>query len=306
MAELGGGGDGARRGRLVVVGDADFASDAYLDLLGNRDLALNAVAWLAGEEALGGRAAEADVPEIMRPLSPLVLTEPQARAIFLGARRRRSRRSCCVAGLVVVGLAGAAGLSAATDARRSPALVGARRGCSRADPSARRAGAGPARGARPPRVRAAARRGARGRDRRWERRRRLRAARGAAAGRSTAARRAPGGGRALDDLVDTLARLRAIDVVPAARRRPPSASTQPRGTIVVGDGARPRESRSSSAAFNAARQRLLRRGATATPTRSLQVGDAARSRRVDARRSIASAIAPGERPARAVSAPEIG
>jgi len=81
-AELGGG-DGERRpGRLVVVGDADFASDAYLDLLGNRDLALNAVAWVAGEEALAGERTKR-VPEVLRPLSPLVLTDRQARTVFL-------------------------------------------------------------------------------------------------------------------------------------------------------------------------------------------------------------------------------
>src|SRR5439155_1456800 len=50
MAQVGADdGVGHRRGRLVVAGDADFASDAYLDLLGNRDLALNAIAWVAGE-----------------------------------------------------------------------------------------------------------------------------------------------------------------------------------------------------------------------------------------------------------------
>ncbi len=86
MAEVGAGGDGAehRRGRLVAVGDADFASDAYLDLLGNRDLALNAVAWVAGEEALAGERSK-NVPEVIRPLSPLVLNERQARAIFVGS-----------------------------------------------------------------------------------------------------------------------------------------------------------------------------------------------------------------------------
>jgi ABC-type uncharacterized transport system involved in gliding motility auxiliary subunit len=86
MAEVGGGGNGAgtRPGRLVAVGDADFASDAYLDLLGNRDLALNAVAWLAGEDVLAGVRSKR-VPEVLRPLSPLVLTEPQARAIFLAS-----------------------------------------------------------------------------------------------------------------------------------------------------------------------------------------------------------------------------
>jgi ABC-type uncharacterized transport system involved in gliding motility auxiliary subunit len=83
MGELGADGDGTgRTGRLVIVGDADFASDAYLDLLGNRDLAMNAVAWVAGEEAVAGVRPKR-VPEILRPLSPLVLTEPQARNILL-------------------------------------------------------------------------------------------------------------------------------------------------------------------------------------------------------------------------------
>jgi len=85
MAEIGGrDGDGPRRGRLVVVGDADFASDAYLDLLGNRDLVLNAVAWAGGEEAMTGHR-EASVPDVARPLSPLVLTESQAHRVFLAS-----------------------------------------------------------------------------------------------------------------------------------------------------------------------------------------------------------------------------
>jgi hypothetical protein len=73
----------ARAGRLVVVGDADFASDAYIDLLGNRALALNAVAWLTEEPLLAGdRPGQAQ--EVFRPLSPLVLSEAQARALLLG------------------------------------------------------------------------------------------------------------------------------------------------------------------------------------------------------------------------------
>ena len=85
-AEIGRGGDGTghRRGRLVVIGDADFASDAYLDLLGNRDLAMNAAAWVANEEALTGERNKT-VPEVIRPLSPLVVTDRQARGIFLAA-----------------------------------------------------------------------------------------------------------------------------------------------------------------------------------------------------------------------------
>jgi ABC-type uncharacterized transport system involved in gliding motility auxiliary subunit len=95
--------DGApRRGRVAVVGDADFASDAYLDVLGNRDLALNAIAWVAGEEQVKGTRAK-HVPEILRPLSPLVLTEPQARTIFLTAAVVEPGL-VLIAGLVVVGL----------------------------------------------------------------------------------------------------------------------------------------------------------------------------------------------------------
>src|SRR5262249_42748114 len=61
LAEVGGG-EGTRRGRLVVVGDSDFASDAYLDVLGNRDVALNAVAWAPGEGELAGRRAAEERP----------------------------------------------------------------------------------------------------------------------------------------------------------------------------------------------------------------------------------------------------
>ena len=93
MAEVGGG-EGARRGRLVVVGDSDFASDAYLDVLGNRDVALNAVAWAGGEKELVGERAK-NVPEVQRPLSPLVLTEQ-------GARRLLATVAGVVPGLVLL------------------------------------------------------------------------------------------------------------------------------------------------------------------------------------------------------------
>ncbi|TMB55047.1 MAG: hypothetical protein E6J56_09715 [Deltaproteobacteria bacterium] len=103
MAQVGADdGVGHRRGRLVVAGDADFASDAYLDLLGNRDLALNAIAWVAGEEALAGERPKR-VPEVDRPLSPLVLTARDARAIFV-AGVVVEPGLVLLAGVVLVGL----------------------------------------------------------------------------------------------------------------------------------------------------------------------------------------------------------
>jgi hypothetical protein len=103
LAQVGGGNDGVPAGRLVVIGDADFASDAYLDVLGNRNLALNAVAWVAGEAALSGGGRTKRVPEILRPLSPLVLTEPQARNVFAAAVIGEPAAVLLI-GLVLVGL----------------------------------------------------------------------------------------------------------------------------------------------------------------------------------------------------------
>lgn len=102
MAEVDVANGGGRRGRLVVVGDADFASDAYIDLLGNRELALNAMAWLGEEPALAGeRSAGAD--EVFRPLSSLVLGESQARALLVGLAVVQPGLVLLM-GIVVVGL----------------------------------------------------------------------------------------------------------------------------------------------------------------------------------------------------------
>ncbi len=38
--------------RAIVIGDADFASNLFIERLGNRDLLVNAVDWLAGQESL--------------------------------------------------------------------------------------------------------------------------------------------------------------------------------------------------------------------------------------------------------------
>ncbi len=105
LAEAGGGaadGKPARRGRLIVIGDSDFATDGYLDLLGNRDIALNAFAWAGGDEALAG-ARPKSVPEVQRPLSPLVLTDAQARRLLTMVAVVQPGL-VLVAGFVIVGL----------------------------------------------------------------------------------------------------------------------------------------------------------------------------------------------------------
>ncbi|GIW43538.1 MAG: hypothetical protein KatS3mg077_0820 [Candidatus Binatia bacterium] len=47
-------GQRGKRGRFVVVGDADWATDFFLDYAGNRDFLLNAANWLADEHVWSG------------------------------------------------------------------------------------------------------------------------------------------------------------------------------------------------------------------------------------------------------------
>ena len=65
-----------RSSRVVLVGDSDFASDGFYGVLGNSDLFLNMVAYLAEEESLVS----------IRPRPPLAdrvyITESQGRLVF--------------------------------------------------------------------------------------------------------------------------------------------------------------------------------------------------------------------------------
>ena len=65
--------------RAVVVGDSDFASNAFLPYASNRDLALGMVRWLLEEEAATPVAARVPVPEA------LVLSRDQQSFVFLVA-----------------------------------------------------------------------------------------------------------------------------------------------------------------------------------------------------------------------------
>ena len=71
-----------RGGRLIVYGDADFASNGIIDYLGNKDLLVNSANWLARDEAL--IAARAQQKELGR--EQFFVTEAQgAMAFWLAA-----------------------------------------------------------------------------------------------------------------------------------------------------------------------------------------------------------------------------
>lgn len=68
-----------REGRIVVIGDRDFASNHLLDALYNRDLLLNAVRWLASDEARLALTDKAWTPN----QDPLTLQQTVAYFYFL-------------------------------------------------------------------------------------------------------------------------------------------------------------------------------------------------------------------------------
>ena len=68
--------NGTKGGRMIVIGDSDFANNAYLNLSGNKDLVLNSVAWLTGDEfavSIRPRSREA---------TPLYLKETDQQFLF--------------------------------------------------------------------------------------------------------------------------------------------------------------------------------------------------------------------------------
>ena len=68
-----------RPGRMVVIGNSEFLTNANINLGGNRDLLLNALGWLAREETLIELRGK-------DPLSqPLVLSATQKRVLGWGS-----------------------------------------------------------------------------------------------------------------------------------------------------------------------------------------------------------------------------
>lgn len=69
-----------RIARIVVYGDSDFANNARLSLLGNKDLFLNTVQWLVGEDQLITQRPKDR--ETMPQLSTVTLTARESRRLF--------------------------------------------------------------------------------------------------------------------------------------------------------------------------------------------------------------------------------
>jgi len=63
-------------GKMIVVGDSDFANNTNINLAGNGDLFLNTISWLAEEADLIAVRAK------KKNITPVVLTATQGRAIF--------------------------------------------------------------------------------------------------------------------------------------------------------------------------------------------------------------------------------
>jgi len=72
-------GDSGHGGRMIVFGDSDFASNLYLNLLGNKDLFMSSIGVLAEDQELIA-VRRKGLPR--SSLSPISLTAEQGRLVF--------------------------------------------------------------------------------------------------------------------------------------------------------------------------------------------------------------------------------
>jgi ABC-type uncharacterized transport system involved in gliding motility auxiliary subunit len=61
------------KGRIVVIGDPDFASDAYFDQYGNADMFINSVDWAAGQENMISLTTKQPITRQMRLLNNITM-----------------------------------------------------------------------------------------------------------------------------------------------------------------------------------------------------------------------------------------
>ncbi len=68
-----------RQARLVVFGDCDFANNFFIEYLGDKDLLVNAINWLVGEEELSAQR-----PQLQRPgINQFFVSARQGRLAFI-------------------------------------------------------------------------------------------------------------------------------------------------------------------------------------------------------------------------------
>jgi ABC-type uncharacterized transport system involved in gliding motility auxiliary subunit len=61
------------KGRIVVIGDSDFASDTYFDQYGNSDMFINSVDWAAGQENMISLTTKQSITRQMRLLNNITM-----------------------------------------------------------------------------------------------------------------------------------------------------------------------------------------------------------------------------------------
>jgi ABC-type uncharacterized transport system involved in gliding motility auxiliary subunit len=61
------------KGRVVIMGDSDFASDIYFDQYGNGDLFINSIDWAAGQDAMINLTTNEPIDRQMRLLNNLTI-----------------------------------------------------------------------------------------------------------------------------------------------------------------------------------------------------------------------------------------
>ena len=61
------------KGRIVVIGDSDFASDTYFDQYGNSDLFINSVDWAAGQENMISLTTKQPIARQMRLINNMTM-----------------------------------------------------------------------------------------------------------------------------------------------------------------------------------------------------------------------------------------
>jgi hypothetical protein len=93
--------DSDRPGRIALVGDADFASDAFFSLMGNKNLLVNVIGWLVPTGAEGARPETAATQ--LGPMSPMYVSDELAQTIFWSAAVAQPAVVLLIGVLVLVG-----------------------------------------------------------------------------------------------------------------------------------------------------------------------------------------------------------